>query len=1136
MYQTFTGSGRRPRQVNLSGRPTNPFANSTTAPGGSGAQQAVASAQQDRIARQQQRDRIQASSRIQKVWRGHHTRRKTFKTWRQVWDDVEHNAHTAYPTSEASLRQLRRLMLFFSPKAEPSDVKRLTWYGTRQITTSETVPCDGGPWPRAYAKLQAACVAALRARSKPDADTDREVLGILAYAARQTPFTAREAIAYYEALTSTPRLPAEPLQGALLAPLSSRAAYKGLVILLGRPLDPELLQLLKTAADPQVLSEAIASLRDRTTSTRERLWLLGNLIFLTGQSPSNMAFTAAVGRLLGGLADDVDFESPAIDVDNATFDHDILSNMNTGLVLNTFLRQQVLTLLDKHKIQNLLSTTQPASNGMQVGGHTGAENAQILASYALTLLRCFPRRADDIRMWLHLGPTNSDTASPTGYLWNAAKSSATFNDIRSSSRGIVSLLQTTFPSQQQRDDWTVILVFLEMFSFDLKIMDDEEFMGSSPHAKKNSAVPVADVASLVTFLKNLGFTLVYDAAELNSTAPVRDLSALQPRRFTSASSSATDLADAKPMTVARLPGLTTEYLKGVITALLRALYERDSRRHFLPRDHWLMTERFDMSNFTRDVVAEEQSRKEVESLDAEDKDDESDEEDLTLSNGQSLRSGSGYASVLRRQEARERAQKKASRQRYLEAVAPRLEILQNMPFFIPFHVRVQIFREFVELDQLKRRDGFLDPDMWRQSMMFQPQMNVPLRRDALERHHAKIKRTQEFQDAYEQFYDLGDALKEPIQITFVDKWDMPEAGIDGGGVTKEFLTSVITQAFDQHADDAHTHFFIENDQHLLYPNPTSFEDARIRLQEMGLKKDSADAREHMRELQKQYEFLGRIIGKCLYEGILIDVNFAPFFLKKWALSGGSNSATNESHYRPTVNDLRELDESLYRGLLAVKHAENAEAFDLTFVVDTEVGPEGRKEIIEVDLMPPNGANTLVTNENRLTYINRMAAYKLQAQSKYQTNAFLRGLGDIIQPSWLSMFNQLELQTLIGGSGAGIDVQDLRKNTLYGGTYQIGSDGQEHPSIKLFWKVMQTMQDEDRRKVLKFVTSTPRGPLLGFSHLNPRFSIRDSGQDENRFPTTSTCVNLLKLPMYKSEKVLREKLLAAVNSGAGFDLS
>jgi len=89
---------------------------------------------------------------------------------------------------------------------------------------------------------------------------------------------------------------------------------------------------------------------------------------------------------------------------------------------------------------------------------------------------------------------------------------------------------------------------------------------------------------------------------------------------------------------------------------------------------------------------------------------------------------------------------------------------------------------------------------------------------------------------------------------------------------------------------------------------------------------------------------------------------------------------------------------------------------------------------------------------------------------------------------------------------------------------------------MFWRVMESLPDEDKSKVLKFVTSTPRGPLLGFGYLNPRFSIRDSGSDEARFPTTSTCVNLLKLPMFRTEKVLREKLLYAVNSGAGFDLS
>lgn len=135
-----------------------------------------------------------------------------------------------------------------------------------------------------------------------------------------------------------------------------------------------------------------------------------------------------------------------------------------------------------------------------------------------------------------------------------------------------------------------------------------------------------------------------------------------------------------------------------------------------------------------------------------------------------------------------------------------------------------------------------------------------------------------------------------------------------------------------------------------------------------------------------------------------------------------------------------------------------------------------------------------------------------------------------------MFNQSELQTLIGGDSSEIDVADLRRNTLYGGVYVIGDDGQEHPTVRMFWEVMQAFSDVDRRKVLKYVTSTPRAPLLGFDQLNPRFSVRDSGNEQTRLPSTSTCVNLLKLPIYTNAKVLREKLLYAINAGAGFNLS
>lgn len=46
-----------------------------------------------------------------------------------------------------------------------------------------------------------------------------------------------------------------------------------------------------------------------------------------------------------------------------------------------------------------------------------------------------------------------------------------------------------------------------------------------------------------------------------------------------------------------------------------------------------------------------------------------------------------------------------------------------------------------------------------------------------------------------------------------------------------------------------------------------------------------------------------------------------------------------------------------------------------------------------------------------------------------------------------MFNQQELQVLLGGVNTPIDINDLRQHTNYGGLYDDGE-----PTIVAFWKV------------------------------------------------------------------------------------
>ncbi|KAJ8437206.1 hypothetical protein Cgig2_007556 [Carnegiea gigantea] len=211
---------------------------------------------------------------------------------------------------------------------------------------------------------------------------------------------------------------------------------------------------------------------------------------------------------------------------------------------------------------------------------------------------------------------------------------------------------------------------------------------------------------------------------------------------------------------------------------------------------------------------------------------------------------------------------------------------------------------------------------------------------------------------------------------------------------------------------------------------------------------------------------------------------------------------------------------------------------------------GKRHVIE---LKSGGKDISVTNENKLQYIHAVADYKLNRQMLPLSTAFYRGVTDLISPSWLKLFNASEFnqtsqmltkQTLqlLSGGNHDIDVDDLRKNTRYTGGYSEGSR-----TVKLFWEVMAAFEPRERCALLKFVTSCSRAPLLGFKHLQPTFTIHKvacdvplwaamGGQDVERLPSASTCYNTLKLPTYKRASTLRTKLLYAINSNAGFELS
>ncbi|KAG8376644.1 hypothetical protein BUALT_Bualt09G0084900 [Buddleja alternifolia] len=411
-------------------------------------------------------------------------------------------------------------------------------------------------------------------------------------------------------------------------------------------------------------------------------------------------------------------------------------------------------------------------------------------------------------------------------------------------------------------------------------------------------------------------------------------------------------------------------------------------------------------------------------------------------------------------------------------------VITTMPHVFPFEERVKMFREFISMDKMSRR--------------LAGEVTTP-GSHAIE---VVIRRGHIFEDGLRQLNSLGSRLKNAIHVSFVSESGLPEAGLDYGGLSKEFLTDISKEAFSpEYGLFSQT----STSDRLLIPNIAA------RFLDNGI---------------QMIEFLGRIVGKALYEGILLDFYFSRIFVQK--LLGRYSF----------LDELSTLDPELYRNLMYVKHYDG-DATDLCLDFTVTEESLGIRHVIE---LKPGGKDICVTNENKLQYVHAMADYKLNRQILPFSNAFYRGLTDLISPSWLKLFNANEFNQLLSGGDHDIDVEDLRKNTQYTGGYSEGSR-----TVKLFWEVFAGFEPRERCMVLKFVTSCSRAPLLGFKHLQPAFTIHKvacdvslwavfGGQDVDRLPSASTCYNTLKLPTYKRPNTLRAKLLYAINSNAGFELS
>lgn len=351
--------------------------------------------------------------------------------------------------------------------------------------------------------------------------------------------------------------------------------------------------------------------------------------------------------------------------------------------------------------------------------------------------------------------------------------------------------------------------------------------------------------------------------------------------------------------------------------------------------------------------------------------------------------------------------------------------------------------------------------------------------------YLKIKRSQIFEDSFKIIMQLSPMnLKKKLFIKFEN-----EEGLDYGGVSREFFFLLSHEMFNP------TYCLFEyssQDNYILQINPNSDINP-----------------EHI----VYFKFIGRVMGMAIFNRKFLDAFFVRSFykmiLKKTIV----------------LLDLETIDPEFYRSLLWISENKIDESLGFYFTANDEKFGK----INEIELKP-GGKNIPVTEENKHEYIKLMNDWKISKRIQNQFNAFIEGFNEIVPEELITVFDERELELLIGGISE-VEINDWMSNTEYRGY------SKNDQIIKWFWELVSAWDSEKKSRLLQFVTGTSRIPVNGFCDLQgsdgPRKFTIEKSNNVNQLPKSHTCFNRIDIPSYKDFETLKQKLTMAVEETVGF---
>ncbi|OMJ86941.1 hypothetical protein SteCoe_11409 [Stentor coeruleus] len=340
----------------------------------------------------------------------------------------------------------------------------------------------------------------------------------------------------------------------------------------------------------------------------------------------------------------------------------------------------------------------------------------------------------------------------------------------------------------------------------------------------------------------------------------------------------------------------------------------------------------------------------------------------------------------------------------------------------------------------------------------------------------EINREHMVEDTMQQINNKDINLKKPLRIKFIG-----EEGVDEGGVKKEFFQLIVKKLFEET-----TRMFVYIESKRLHWFSTS--------------NDS-----------KHYELLGTLLGLAIYNGVNLDLRFPMALYRKL------------QNVQTGFDDLKEFDDFTVQSLQKIiEFPGDIQTFCLNFIMDFDAwGQKMQAELIE------GGRDLPVTNQNKYDFVKLYTNYILNVGVHDQFEAFKKGFLKICGGGLLKYLRPEELELILCGCPV-FDLRDLERVAVYENGFT-----RESLTVNWLWGILHSLDIEQQKKFLFFVTGSDRAPINGLSSLH--FVISRNGPDSDRLMTAHTCYNYLLLPEYNSEDKMRSLLLTAINNSEGFGL-